>query len=101
MSRRKPETSELYPMAKRGALRLARSAARKKCISLKRFKEIASIESDLGPEWVAESIRDNSWVSVWYPIAEKDRDECRKNSDVLYERGRFLFGIRIHSKQRN
>ncbi len=87
-----------YFTAKRAAFRLARKLAREKHIILKRFIQKYLIDDDGGPEWFANSIRGSSYVRIWYPIGDKDKDECRASSPILFERERFLFGIRIVEK---
>lgn len=48
-------------------------------LCLARFREIHSIETDLGPEWFAEDARDPAkYATVWYAIGKK-LDEVEGN----------------------
>lgn len=67
------------------ALRMARNKARERGIVLHKFRQIAPYGDELGPEWIAFSIRTNHWMSVYFPIGEREIVQAQKDAaEVLW-----------------
>lgn len=85
----------------RNILRRVRRRASKLGCTLHRFSQNYGLESDLGPEWKAQSIRyPRLAVLVWKPIGDDNIEEARRTcSEVIeteyYKSGkpREVFGI--------
>lgn len=79
--------------AKRTAFKKAAAMARKHGVILKPFRRISEDDSQLGPEWVAFTVRQQEYVSVYFPFGEDEIETAKQNCFTYFETHGFVVAI--------